>query len=229
MAIYWRYSLFSPFVIVTVSNINLFASTLLTTAEALQSTPRMIRRAVPHCSQTYFSPQREMQLRSKSHWRQNVAFSHSSVKDNSSKEKPLKSSSLNDIILLVFPLMLVDISNQWSRFSICYLVDFPKSSESQTPAIRKPYNSMNIDIGFTETQCGQLASTAFTVLFALSSLIAGNLADKYDRKLLTLTSCSVWALTTLAQSVAHSYEKVLAARFVMGGACALPAQLLILL
>lgn len=88
---------------------------------------------------------------------------------------------------------------------------------------------MNIDIGFTETQYGQLASTAFTVLFALSSLIAGNLADKYDRKLLTLTSCSVWALTTLAQSVAHSYEKVLAARFVMGGACALPAQLLILL
>ncbi|KAL7486755.1 hypothetical protein ACHAW6_012349 [Cyclotella cf. meneghiniana] len=79
---------------------------------------------------------------------------------------------------------------------------------------------MYTDIGFTEAQYGQLASTAFTVLFALSSLIAGNLADKYDRKQLTLTSCTLWALATLAQSVAHSYEEVLAARFVMGGACA---------
>eukprot|EP00956_Cyclotella_meneghiniana_P036806 scaffold130689_cov56-Cyclotella_meneghiniana.AAC.3 len=79
---------------------------------------------------------------------------------------------------------------------------------------------MNVDLGFTETQYGVLASTSFTVLFALSSLIAGNLADKYDRKILTLLPCTIWALATLSQSIAHSYEEVLVARVIMGGACA---------
>jgi predicted MFS family arabinose efflux permease len=147
-------------------------------------------------------------------------FSQHNVKYSSPEEENIKSSSLQDILILVIPLLLVYISNQWSRFSISYLVDFPTPSESTNTALLNPYNSMNINLGFTENQYGLLASTAFTILFALSSLIAGNFADRYDRKILTLVSCTVWALATLSQSVAHSYEEVLVARFVMGGACA---------
>ncbi|KAL7478845.1 hypothetical protein ACHAW6_004600 [Cyclotella cf. meneghiniana] len=137
-------------------------------------------------------------------------------------EDSIKTSSIKEILLLVFPLLLVYISNQWSRYSISYLVDFSTSDESgsTTTSLVNAYNAMNIDIGFTETQYGLLASTSFTVLFAMSSLMAGNLADRYDRKVLTLTSCAVWALATLTQSFAHSYEEILFARTVMGGACA---------
>lgn len=122
------------------------------------------------------------------------------------------SSSLKDILTLVAPLLLIYISNQWSRYSISYLVDFSSTSDATT--------AMNVDLNFNQSQYGLLASAAFTVLFAFSSLVAGNLADKYNRKLLTLASCGVWALATLATSQAHSYNEVLILRIIMGGACA---------
>eukprot|EP00581_Thalassiosira_minuscula_P018738 CAMPEP_0183714106 /NCGR_PEP_ID=MMETSP0737-20130205/8767_1 /TAXON_ID=385413 /ORGANISM="Thalassiosira miniscula, Strain CCMP1093" /LENGTH=526 /DNA_ID=CAMNT_0025943011 /DNA_START=195 /DNA_END=1775 /DNA_ORIENTATION=- len=131
-----------------------------------------------------------------------------------SDEESSSSSSLTEILLIVLPLLLIYISNQWSRYSISYLVDFGTSSSIS------PYEAMNVDLSFTQSQYGLLASTAFTVLFAISSLFAGNLADRYDRKLLTLGSCAVWTLATLATSQAHSYNEVLAARVIMGGACA---------
>eukprot|EP00986_Skeletonema_menzelii_P002548 scaffold687_cov138-Skeletonema_menzelii.AAC.3 len=127
------------------------------------------------------------------------------------------SSSFRDISIIVFPLLLVYISNQWSRYSISYLVDFSPDNAAAT------FTAMNVDLQFTKSQYGLLASTAFTFLFAFSSLIAGSLADKYDRKLLTLSSCLVWTLATLAQSQAHTYNEVLLARVVMGGACAFAA------
>ena len=79
---------------------------------------------------------------------------------------------------------------------------------------------MNIDLQFTEVQYGILASTAFTSLFALTSLVAGDLADRYNRKVLTIISCIVWSLATLYMSYAHTYNEVLIARIVQGGACA---------
>lgn len=147
-----------------------------------------------------------------------IPLPHYNSKDSPAEEKPKKQTT-KDILILVLPLLLVYISNQWSRFSISYLVDFP----AEQATIGNAFHSMNVDLGFTETQYGILASTSFTILFALSSLIAGSLADKYDRKVLTVISCTVWALATLSQSLSHSYEEVLVSRFVMGGACAFAA------
>jgi len=132
------------------------------------------------------------------------------------------SSSLKEILILVFPLLLIYISNQWSRYSISYLVDFSTTATTNADAATSAaaFQAMNVDLQFTQSQYGLLASTAFTILFALSSLLAGSLADKYDRKLLTLGSCTIWSLATLFTSQASSYEEVLAARVVMGGACA---------
>lgn len=124
------------------------------------------------------------------------------------------SSSFQDISIIVFPLLLIYISNQWSRYSISYLVDFSTDNAAAT------FTAMNVDLQFTKSQYGLLASTAFTILFAVSSLIAGSLSDKYDRKLLTLSSCLVWTLATIFQSQAQTYNEVLIARVVMGGACA---------
>lgn len=136
--------------------------------------------------------------------------------DNTEAPDP-ESSSLSEILFIVAPLLLIYISNQWSRYSISYLVDF---STPDATAAASAFEAMNVDLQFTQSQYGLLASTAFTALFALTSLIAGNLADKYDRKILTLGSCAIWTLATFATSQAHSYNEVLAARVIMGGACA---------
>jgi MFS family permease len=129
------------------------------------------------------------------------------------------SSSLSEILILVFPLLLIYISNQWSRYSISYLVDFSSTTDDGATAA-SAYQAMNIDLQFTQSQYGLLASTAFTVLFALSSLLAGSCADRYNRKLLTLVPATIWTLATLYTSFAQTYNDVLIARVIMGGACA---------
>jgi MFS family permease len=134
------------------------------------------------------------------------------------KSCPPMTSSFSDILLLVFPLLFIYISNQWSRYSISYLVDFSIPTDANNAV--SAFKAMNIDCQFTQSQYGLLASTAFTILFALSSLIAGTLADRYDRKLLTIVPALIWTLATFWTSQAHTYNEVVMARVIMGGACA---------
>ena len=126
------------------------------------------------------------------------------------------SSSIASILPVVLPLLLVYISNQWSRFSLSYLVDFSNSETAEA------FTAMNVDIGFSEAQYGLLASVAFTLLFAITSLFAGGLADRYDRKLLTIGSTIAWsgAVFATATSASGDYNQVLIARIFMGLACA---------
>jgi MFS family permease len=113
---------------------------------------------------------------------------------------------------LVLPLWLVYISNQWSRSSIYYLVNF--SGEANA------FSAMNIDLGFSQSQYGLLASVAFTSLFAVASLGAGVASDRYNRKFLTIASAAAWSVATLGTAFSTSYEQVVLWRIAMGLACA---------
>lgn len=135
------------------------------------------------------------------------ADEHSESKDTSSA-----SSSTTWLLSLCFPLWLVYISNQWSRFSINALVDFSTAAQ--------PFSSMNVDVGFDQAQYGLLASVAFTSLFAVASLGAGYASDRLDRKALTLGSAVLWSVSTLGMSQAQSYPVVVAFRVLTGLACA---------
>ncbi|KAL7563326.1 hypothetical protein ACA910_016682 [Epithemia clementina (nom. ined.)] len=123
-----------------------------------------------------------------------------------------KNSAVSWFLPLTLPLWLVYISNQWSRSSIYYLVDFSNDAES--------FKAMNVDIGFSEAQYGLLASVAFTSLFAFASLGAGVAADRSNRKTLTIASALTWSVATLGTAVSQSYPQVVACRILMGLACA---------
>jgi len=129
------------------------------------------------------------------------------------RESPISTSNpAAPYLNILLPLILVYVSNQWSRYSISYLVDF---SEAATP-----FKAMNVDLGFSQAQYGTLASIAFTVLFAAASLLAGTLADKYDRRVLTVGSCIAWSLAILATSFSADYSQVVVCRIIMGLMCA---------
>jgi len=113
---------------------------------------------------------------------------------------------------LGLPLWLVYVSNQWSRSSLYYLVDF---SDQGTAS-----NAMNVDVGFDQVQYGILASIAFTTLFAVASLGAGFAADRSNRKTLTIVSAVGWTVATLVTAGAQDYSQVVLARILMGLACA---------
>ena len=135
--------------------------------------------------------------------------------DNNSLETTANESDTSPITWifgLVVPLWLVYISNQWSRSSLYYLVDFSKDAD--------PTRAMNLDVGFTEAQYGILASLAFTSLFAVASLAAGIISDRFNRKTLTVSAALVWSIATLGTSFSDSYPEVLGWRVAMGLACA---------
>jgi MFS family permease len=115
---------------------------------------------------------------------------------------------------LVIPLWLVYVSNQWSRSSLYYLVNFDVSATDSA------LTAMNVDLGFDQAQYGILASLAFTTLFAVASLGAGYASDRWNRKTLTIASAVGWSVATLGTSVAEDYTTVLAWRIAMGLACA---------
>lgn len=144
-----------------------------------------------------------------------------SLSSNNNLEAPTDTKDddkgIISVLGVVLPLLLVYISNQWSRSSIYYLVDFlPQSSTDSLSS----FNAMNLDIGFDQAQYGVLASLGFTALFAITSLFAGNLADKYNRKYLTIGSAIVWAIATFTTSIASTYDEVFVSRVIMGLACA---------
>ena len=142
--------------------------------------------------------------------------------DSSNSNNNINSSSSNDnswIWKVVLPLWLVYISNQWSRSSIYYLVNFDTTS-SISSSMPLSFTAMNIDIGFDETQYGILASVAFTSLFAITSLAAGFISDRFNRKRLTLLSIIGWTVATYGTATSTSYESVVAWRIAMGFACA---------
>jgi len=136
--------------------------------------------------------------------------------DSLKSTPPTPAFSLGQILTVVIPLLLVYISNQWSRSSLYYLVDFSASETAN------PFTAMNVDIGFSEAQYGVLASVAFTALYAIASLFAGGLADRYDRKLLTIGSTLAWSAATFVTALSSSgdYNQVLVARILMGLAAA---------
>jgi MFS family permease len=136
------------------------------------------------------------------------------VADDDGDNSPEKAMGVSSSwpISLVLPLWLVYTSNQWSRSSIYFLVDF--SSDA------KPFQAMNLDIGFSEAQYGVLASVAFTSLFAVASLGAGVASDRYNRKFLTLASALAWSVATLGTAFSDSYTQVVICRVAMGLACA---------
>lgn len=144
-------------------------------------------------------PIKNMKLRSKLH-------------DDDSQKDEMTAFNGNWFFALVLPLQIVYISNQWSRSSIYYLVNFSDDAD--------PFRAMNVAIGFSEAQYGLLASLAFTTLFAFASLGAGAAADRYDRKTLTVVAAAGWSFATLGTAFSTTYPQVLACRIAMGLFCA---------
>ena len=105
-------------------------------------------------------------------------------------------------------LLLIFSSNQWCRQAIYYLCNFGNNGNS--------FLHMNIDLNFNSEMYAFLASFAFTAIFSVFSLLAGNFADKYNRKNIIVISCFVWSIVTLLQSQTTSFYQLVPLRIILG-------------
>jgi MFS family permease len=72
------------------------------------------------------------------------------------------------------------------------------------------------DMGITDTQFALLNGTAFIVTFALLGLIAGVLADRYNRRLIIFVGVAIWSLATAACGVTQNFGQLFLARIGVG-------------
>jgi len=110
--------------------------------------------------------------------------------------------------ILLGTLVLIYISNQWSRALPSSLVSFGGSGTG--------YEFMNIALGMDEVRYGWLSSYAFTALYALASLAAGRACDTFSRGSVLLVAAAGWTAATGLQACATSYPQLLASRAALG-------------
>ena len=109
---------------------------------------------------------------------------------------------------ILFVLILTFTSNQWSRQALYYLCDFSAQGN--------PFNHINLALNFDKEMYAALASFAFTITFALTSIWSGNISDKYNRKYIIALSCFVWSISTYLQGFAQNFVELVPYRILIG-------------
>ena len=108
-------------------------------------------------------------------------------------------------------LLALNIHNQWTRALVYYLVSFKAPDGTESSRLY-----MNKDLDFGEEQYALLASFGFTALFTTFSLLAGRVADKFNRAQVIAAAAGVWSLANAAQASASSFQGILDLRALTG-------------
>lgn len=72
------------------------------------------------------------------------------------------------------------------------------------------------DLDITDVQFGMLHSTAFAITFAVFGLLAGAMADRFNRRWVIFVSVTIWSLATAACGTVRSFGYMLLARVGVG-------------
>ena len=108
-------------------------------------------------------------------------------------------------------LLAINVHNQWARALVYYLVSFKAPDGADSARLY-----MNKDLGFGEDQYALLASFGFTALFTTFSLLAGRVADKFNRAQVVAAGAGAWSLAGVAQASAASFDNILGMRALTG-------------
>jgi MFS family permease len=82
-------------------------------------------------------------------------------------------------------------------------------------AIFAMFKVLKSDLGMTDQQLG-LTGAVFLWIYGLGCPLAGQLADRFSKRLMVVLSLAIWSLTTLATGLAGSAMVLLLLRAVMG-------------
>ncbi len=72
------------------------------------------------------------------------------------------------------------------------------------------------DLGITDMQFGLLHGTAFMIAFAVFGLMAGSLADRFNRRWIIFYCVTIWSLASAACGMAQNFWQLLVARLGVG-------------
>lgn len=110
--------------------------------------------------------------------------------------------------ILLGALVLIYISNQWSRALPASLVKFGGVGTGR--------EFMNVALNMDAVQYGWLSSYAFTALYAVTSLAAGMVCDRFSRGAVLLVAAAGWTVATVLQAFATNYPQLVSSRAALG-------------
>src|SRR3546814_12115563 len=64
------------------------------------------------------------------------------------------------------------------------------------------------DLGLTDLQFGILHGSAFAITFSVVGLLAGALADRYNRRWVIYAGVTIWSIATAACGFAYSFWQI---------------------
>uniref|UniRef100_UPI003F494868 MFS transporter n=1 Tax=Cupriavidus necator TaxID=106590 RepID=UPI003F494868 len=81
------------------------------------------------------------------------------------------------------------------------------------------------DLSLSNAQYGLLAGAVWVLSYGVMALVMGSLADRYSRTRVMAAGILIWSVCTAASGAAHSFEAMVAARFLVasGEAALVPA------
>lgn len=82
-------------------------------------------------------------------------------------------------------------------------------------AVFAMFPALKVDLGLTDTQLG-LTGSIFLWVYGIGCPLAGQIADRFSKRLLVVCSLAVWSLVTIATGFVHSAFMLLALRAAMG-------------
>ena len=72
-----------------------------------------------------------------------------------------------------------------------------------------------MDLNLNETEYGILSGTTYTIITAISGILMGFLADRFNRKYALIVISFLWSSLTLAQSFSFNFYSILIPRILV--------------
>lgn len=112
--------------------------------------------------------------------------------------------------MILATLLLMFVSNQWSRQLMNYLVNFSSNAANDS------FKYINVSLQFDKEYYATLTSFSFTLMFSLCSLFVGTFADRYQRQFILIGSCLCWNILTILQSYVTNSNQLVPLRVLLG-------------
>jgi len=114
---------------------------------------------------------------------------------------------------VLYVLLLIYVSNQWSRYLLNYLYSVSAKDLSNEEAERF---SISYATGITTAQYGLLVGFGFSFMYVLCGLLMGRAADSFNRRNIIFWGLLIWNVAVVIMAMSSSFTSLLVSRVILG-------------
>mmetsp|Transcript_23973 Transcript_23973/g.31123 ORF Transcript_23973/g.31123 Transcript_23973/m.31123 type:complete len:469 (+) Transcript_23973:92-1498(+) len=114
---------------------------------------------------------------------------------------------------VLYILLLVYVSNQWSRYLLNYMYSI--SYDGMTEAEAEKY-SITYATDITASEYGLLVGFGFSFMYVLCGLVMGRAADSSSRRNIIFAGLVIWNVAIVIMGMSNNFVQLLISRIILG-------------